>query len=130
MQITIKFSQTRRVKGQEVTSVLFTKSANLRKERDIHALIHMGCNSFERLAKVLNNAPSNARMVWSKSIPFNVEIIQDGVAVVNTDDLTAESGVRFKVNVKNASDARVNLILAADILAVNQVSPTVEPSLN
>ena len=111
MQISIRFYQTRKVKGQEVTSHLIN-DVTTSKVRSTRTIIHGVCNRFEKMSKVIND--SDAKMVWSKSIPFNVSITIEGEQHIDSKDL-GKFHIKTSASTKKAHELRQGLITALEM---------------
>ena len=111
MKISIRFYQTRKVKGNEVTSHLFNEVIADEK-RSTRAIIHGVCNRFEKMSEIIND--SKAKMVWSKSIPFNVSITIEGREHINSENL-GRFNIRTSASTKKAHELRSGLLTALEM---------------
>ena len=111
MQISIRFYQSRKVKGEVVTSHLINE-VSTSDTRSTKSIIHGVCNRFEKMSKVINK--SESKMIWSKSIPFNVSITIEGREHIDSKDL-GRFHIKTSASTKKAHELRDGLLTALEM---------------
>lgn len=94
-----------------MTSHLINEASVL-DHRSTKAIIHGVCNRFEKMSKTINN--STAKMIWSKSIPFNVSITIEGREHIDSKDL-GRFHIRTSASTKKAHELRSGLLTALEM---------------
>lgn len=111
MNVSIRFYQTRKMKGQEVTSHLINE-VTADEWRSTKAIIHGVCNRFEKMSDIINN--SESKMVWSKSIPFNVSITIEGREHIDSKEF-GKFHIKTSASTKKAHELRKGLLTALEM---------------